>query len=217
MCTSVLLLGVAVDRWILREPSLDPTHYHSRVKAEAARIPLHFANWLGADVPVPNAATQMLKPNVLLSRRYQQLSTDQSVTVLLVQCADARDIQGHYPPVCYPGQGWALVSSEPREWNTGRRIVLGMRYVFRTGELAESNETTIDNFMLLPDGRTARTMDDVRLAAADRRRRLFGAAQVQIVYGANLTEQQRLQVFHTFLEQLNSTISAIAGEDREQS
>jgi hypothetical protein len=209
ICTCVLLVGILGDRWLLREPSSDPAPYHARVKEEAARIPHYFDDWLGDDVPVPQAAVQMLQPNVLFSRRYQQMSTGRYVTVLLVQCTDARDLQGHYPPVCYPGQGWSLVSSEPRDWTSGGRTIQGMRYNFKTSDQGRFNETTIDNFMLLPGGGTARNMDEVRQAAADRRRRFFGAAQVQIVYGPDYAESDRIAVLHTFVGALSPTINRI--------
>ena len=67
VCTCVLLVGILGDRWLLRQPSADAAPYHARVQQEAARIPLHFKDWLGSDVPVPPAAVQMLKPNVILS------------------------------------------------------------------------------------------------------------------------------------------------------
>ena len=209
VCTCILLVGILGDRWLLREPSADPAPYHARVRDEAASIPHHLDDWLGHDVPVPQAAVQMLQPNVIFSRRYQQMSTGRYVTVLLVQCTNARDLQGHYPPVCYPGQGWALVSSEPRDWPTANRTIQGMRYVFKTSDFARSNDTTIDNFMLLPGGETARNMDEVRQAAADRRRRFFGAAQVQIVYGPDYSESDRTATFHRFIGVLSPTISRI--------
>mgnify|MGYP007071125856 CR=1 FL=1 len=33
-------------------------------------------------------------------------SFHEQVNVAVVQCRDARDMGGHYPPICYPGQGW---------------------------------------------------------------------------------------------------------------
>ncbi len=216
VCTCVLLVGILGDRWLLRQPSADAAPYHARVQQEAARIPLHFKDWLGSDVPVPPAAVQMLKPNVILSRRYQQMSTGRYVTVLLVQCTDARDLLGHYPPICYAGQGWQLVTSEPCDWTTGGRTIHGMRYAFKTSEQGRFDETTVDNFMLLPGGGTARNMDEVERAAQDRRRKFFGAAQVQIVYGPGYSKSDQLSILHEFVGVLNPTMNEIRQQAGKQ-
>ena len=209
-CTCILLAGIVGDRLLWRQPGADTAPYHRHVQGEAARIPLHFDNWLGVDVSVPQGAVNLLKPNVLVSRRYQEMDSGQTVTLLLVQCTDARDLLGHYPPICYAGQGWQLVSAEPRDWETGSGTIHGMRYRFKTGAQTFAEETTIDNFMLLPGGTTARNMDEVHVAAQDRRRKHFGAAQVQIVYGSAFTEAARVEIFRGFIAQLTPTMTAIA-------
>jgi EpsI family protein len=209
-CTCLLLAGILVDRLLWRRPGADAAPYHRQVQEAAANIPLHFDKWLGVDVPVPQGAVNLLKPNVLVSRRYQDMDSGRTVTLLLVQCTDARDLLGHYPPVCYAGQGWQLVSAEPRDWESDDGTVHGTRYRFKTGAAGFENQTTIDNFMVLPGGATARNMEEVHVAAQDRRRKHFGAAQVQIVYGSDVSEPTRLEVFRAFLSELNPTMTAIA-------
>jgi hypothetical protein len=209
-CTCILLAGILGDRLLWRQPGADAAPYHRHVQEEAARLPLHFDNWLGVDVPVPQGAVNLLKPNVLISRRYQEMDSGRTVTLLLVQCTDARDLLGHYPPICYAGQGWQLVSAETRDWETDGGTVHGTRYRFKTSGGGFENETTIDNFMVLPGGATARNMDEVHVAAQDRTRKYFGAAQVQIVYGSDFAEPLRLEIFRSFLSELTPTLTAIA-------
>lgn len=209
-CTCVLLAGILGDRLLWRQPSADAAPYHRQVREEASRIPVHFGDWLGVDVPVPQGAVNLLKPNVLISRRYQEMDSGRTVTLLLVQCTDARDLLGHYPPVCYAGQGWQLVAAEPRDWETTRGTIHGTRYRFKTSAQGFAEETTIDNFMVLPGGATARNMDEVHVAAQDRRRKYFGAAQVQVVYGGEMPEQERIDIFRSFVTQLNPTMIAVS-------
>src|SRR5688572_8658902 len=104
--TVLVLLALLGDRALLRMAPAETEPYHAAVRAAVAAIPQVSGNWVGKDVPVPDAAVQMLHPNVIFSRRYQNLSTNETVAVLLVHVRDARDVLGHYPPVCYPGQGW---------------------------------------------------------------------------------------------------------------
>src|SRR5580658_8411121 len=72
--------------------------------------------WTGTDVPVAAAATELLRPNTILSRDYVSQSTGQTATLLIVDCSDARDLQGHYPPRCYPAQGQQFLASDQRTW-----------------------------------------------------------------------------------------------------
>jgi len=91
-----------------------------------------------------------------------------------------------------------------------------MRYAFKTSEQGRFDETTIDNFMLLPGGGTARNMDEVEVAAQDRRRKFFGAAQVQIVYGPGYSESDQLSILHEFVGVLNPTMNEIRQQAGKQ-
>src|SRR5688572_23609198 len=114
--TLLLLGGIALDQALFRVPAANAAPYHALVQAAAAKIPFHIDTWFGTDIPVPPAATKLLKPNVIVSRRYAEMLTGRRVDFLLVQCTDARDIVGHYPPICYVTHGWTQESAEPRDW-----------------------------------------------------------------------------------------------------
>lgn len=215
VCTLALLCGVAVDRFVLAGPTAKAEAYHEQVRGAAGVFPIHFDRWLGIDAEVPTAAVTMLKPNVIISRNYQELGRNRHVTVLLVQCRDSRDILGHYPPVCYKNQGWAMQSAEPRNWTVDEQAIEGMRYVFTLSRNGSNQELTIDNFMILPTGETAGDMDDVDRAARDSRLKHFGAAQVQLVYGPGVTEADRAEIFETFARQLQPVLSAVMKPGRE--
>ncbi|MFW6061969.1 MAG: exosortase-associated EpsI family protein, partial [Planctomycetota bacterium] len=80
--------------------------YHRRVAERIANIPYTIGDWKGEDVSVPRSAVELLQPNALCSRQYRNQKTGQVLSLLVVHCRDARDMTGHYPPVCYPAHGW---------------------------------------------------------------------------------------------------------------
>lgn len=215
ICTAALLGGIAADRALMRKPSQDSAAYHQRVRAVAEGVPFHFDRWLGVDVPVPQGAVSLLKPNVLLSRRYEEMGSGRRLTLLLVHCKDARDILGHYPPVCYAGQGWTLVGSQPRDWTVEDLPIKATRYTFKPPASEAGELVSIDNFMLLANGTTARDMDEVEVAAQDARRKYFGAAQVQIVYDASVSEADRASVFDAFVTMLKPLILTIEQQSND--
>src|SRR6185295_13858053 len=119
------------------------------------------------------------RPNVMLSRKYLNVTNGSDVQSLLVQCSDARDMLAHYPPICYPSRGWVLSAAVPREWQVGDLAVQGIEYRFSMEGLDRAQTLVVDNFMVMPDGRFMRDMKAVEDAAADVRTRYFGAAQFQ--------------------------------------
>jgi hypothetical protein len=57
----------------------------------------------------------------------------------------------------------------------------------------------IDNFMVLPDGTTCRDMDGLHAAASAPRQRYLGAAQVQVLTDASLSDGQRDDLVRRFV------------------
>ena len=75
-------------------------------------VPYKLGSWAGSDVESPPSAIQMLKPNVVVSRYYENTETGEAVSLLLTHCKDARNLVGDYPPVCYPSSGYATDFNE---------------------------------------------------------------------------------------------------------
>lgn len=197
--TLSVLVGVWTERSFFRTPPADSAPYHARVSAAAEEMPLHIGSWLGAEVPVPAAAIQILHPNVIISRRYVNITTGRSVSFLLVQVRDARDILGHYPPVCYAGQGWTRDAAEPTDWQLGDQTIQGTQYLFSSERSERRSEIVVDNALFLPNGTTCRDMEGVDAAARDNRLKFFGAAQVQLVYDNEIPAAERRELFQTFI------------------
>jgi hypothetical protein len=193
--TAALLVAVGVDGGGRRR-DVDATAHHARVQEAVRTVPYSVGDWLARDVAVPEATVTLLKPDVLVSRRYENLRTGETASVLFVACGDARDLLGHYPPICYPAHGTALTAAAPRDWTVGSLVIRGVRYRFR-GHGGSPSQFVVDNFMVLPSGGFGRDMDAVDRVARDPAWRRFGAAEVQIATDATMDDSRRDEVFRT--------------------
>jgi hypothetical protein len=159
--------------------------------------------WSAAEVPVPEAAIKLLGNAEALRLHFKgRLSEhDCSADVLVVHCQDSRDMTGHYPPVCYPGNGHAEVAR-----NTGgvaRAAGLDVPYVeyaFEKETGGRLSKISVYNFFVVPGRGVVREIGDVRDAAEDYQRRFFGATQVQLVLSAELPPSLRERVLQSMLE-----------------
>jgi hypothetical protein len=123
-----------------------------------------------------------------------------------VDCKDARDLQGHYPPNCYPAQGQPLISQVQRTWQLPNMDIDGMEYHFAP-ESQTGAEKVVYNFFVTPrvpgvavshkelDGVICRDIGSVYKSGEDYQRRYFGAAEFQLVSGSEMTTQERDQAF----------------------
>lgn len=179
-------------------PTVDASaarQHHADATRAGELVPFTFGAWVGADVPVPTSAEDLLKPNVLISRAYENMDTGESVSLLIVQCTDARDLAGHYPPVCYPAHGLEPGTAVAMNWRIAGHEIPAMRYSFSEQDVTSRSVTVVDNFMALPTGRFGRDMDEMRRVGKDRRLRHFGAAQVQLLTSGAMSDQRRDEVF----------------------
>lgn len=189
----LFLVGAAADRAANMVAPEDTAPYQARVREAYAQLPMRMGDWVGEDTPVPQAAITLLRPNVILSRRYTNFVTGRTASVLLTQCADARDMAGHYPPICYPNQGWILQGRELHQWSVDNLMIDGTTYRFLRSPQSPAG-IAVRNFMMLPDGSTAADMDAVRKSTSVRRR-FYGAGQVQVICDAGVPEQEQDEIF----------------------
>lgn len=198
--TLLLLAGVASGKVWVRAPVAEAQAYHADVARAAAAIPYSVEDWVGTDSDVPLAARALLKPNAMVSRRYTRIGAGESASLLFVQCRDAGDLLGHFPPICYPAHGFVLVSTEDRDWLVGDLAIHGKRYRLQRKDRDGQDGIVVDNFMILPDGSVARDMDRVNESAQDVRQRYFGAAQIQVLTDEGMAPERRDAVFRTLVE-----------------
>jgi len=174
------LIGVEVSH---RPSAADAAPFHIAAAAAIKAIPSKFGTWEGGDVPTPQAAQTLLKPNAILSRQLIDHASGEQLSLVLVQCRDTRDMAGHYPPICYPGQGWEqngpgiVVELHPDSQHT----IKAMRYEFQRHTFDQERTLVVYNFFAIPGQGLPLDMDAIRRAASDYTARPFGAAQIQVV------------------------------------
>ncbi len=188
------------------------TRYHEHVRALTDTLPFSVGDWIGTSVETPASAVALLHPNVLVNRRYTNVRTGEVAHFLFVQCSDARDLLGHYPPKCYPGQGLIPGPAVAKDWHVGAVEIPAMRYTFRKDDITSESEIVVDNFMLLPTGRFGRDMRAMDGVAKDRRLRLYGAAQVQVLTSASMSEESRDACFRSLVEPALPLFAALSTE-----
>ena len=211
---AVLLATLAIAKGALFRLPAQADAYHRRILSVAAASPSHFGSWVSLEAPVPEAAITMLRPNLTISRKFTNFATGEEATLLLVQCKDARDLFGHYPPICYVANGFRAVDSSLRDWNLDGLSIKGMVYTFTSTRAEDLTSMVIYDFMILPNGTTCRDMDGVYASARDPRRRMLGAAQMQVLVSATLPQEQRDALFQSMVRANRETIDAILAGDR---
>jgi hypothetical protein len=164
-----------------RPSAADGVNFHAAAAKAVAELPLQFGEWKGEEVPVPAAAQVLLKPNAIVSRRFTNRRTGETLSMSLVQCRDTRDMAGHYPPICYPGMGWVEKShaTEVSLDVDGVRLI-AMRYHFSRHFFDQERVLVVYNFFAMPGEGFPSEMESIRRAAADYTSRPYGAAQVQV-------------------------------------
>ena len=183
----------------------DAEPFHRRAKAAVDSIPetLDGGRWVSQTEDVPPSATQLLRPNAVLSRRYVKQTADGrqlDANVLIVQCKDARDMQGHYPPRCYPANGDTLLERKPRTWVVDGVSIPGIEYLFSQTVAGRNDDRRVYNFFIIPKipgmpDRAVRgicpDIDAIYKSGEDYQQRYYGAAEFQFVFSNDFSEQDR--------------------------
>lgn len=212
-----MLGGVYAERSRRLTP-VDVEPYHARAKEAVDSIRYTLGFWTGSDVKVPEAAQKLLRPNAMLSRIY--IDNDPSVrmplraSLLVVQCRDPRDMQGHYPPNCYPAAGQTLAAATPVAITIPATSaapatpINGTEYVFTADRNGQRYTTVVFNTLLIPGVGSTADMKGVYKASEDYQRRLYGAAQIHIVLTDEMSAEQRLEIYEKFLTACSAPVHA---------
>lgn len=198
------MLGASRLAEALRAVSINPVQapgadaYFARVRDAIERIPYVVGPYIGADSEPTAAAMKLLRPNKILQRRYKDPATRKTVDLLVVHCADVRDMQGHYPPVCYPAHGWVGRAADPSQMPIEGTLFPATYYRFtRTVDQVEQR-LRIVNFFILPDGRLLADDRDLDSVSKSRASAGLGSAQVQLIFGDTVSEQERAELAALF-------------------
>jgi hypothetical protein len=211
IATLLLLSGVTAQHWSDAKPE-DAEQYHEQIRLAVEALPYQLGSWVGEDVPVPEDAVKLLRPNAITSRDYRDSQTRQNIKLLIVQCEEARDMAGHYPPVCYPQSGWTAkhVGNETQWTLADGKVVKGMKYEFVRLLPTQSSTLYVNHVFILPGGQNAQSIERVRTLAADYRQHFYGAGQIHIVFGEDVDAKQRKRITRFFLEASRPVIDAIS-------
>lgn len=205
----LLLAGLAARNMTFPSPA-DAEPHHARVRAAESQVPFRFGDWEGRDKEVIRAAIELLHPNVIISRQYYNHQSAVGASLLLVHCKDASDLRGHYPPICYPSNGWQYVSERPWTEHIAGFDINGKKYTYRIDSAGSPVEVEVANVLVLPDGRMIWDMDQVYRLSGDFVRKFFGAGQVQVVVRAAQTDQrQRDEAVRELIEAAAPLIQAM--------
>jgi hypothetical protein len=215
----VLLGGIAVHRFAAARPAPGVVEYHERVRLAAEGISRHTEQWVGQDVEVPAQALSVLAPNIIISRRYLNIENGSTAGFMLVHCSDAHDMAGHFPPRCYPAQGWRVRSAVPRDWTIGARTVSGMEYEFYRSEdgIEGGGERSIivANFLMRP-GVLVRDMNELARTVMGSVAQASGAGQIQVYFDGQVPEAQRNETIEQLVAAYEPAIAAIVEWDPTQ-
>jgi len=213
---------------MFRSPPPDAGAYHARIRAAAQTLPVCVGPWLLTENPEPPGAATLLKPNAMICRQLRRISAGpgdsaqpdmpRTFNLLLVHCRDVRDMLGHYPPICYPTQGWTQQSAQAVDRQVGDLMIHATSYVFSAEQLGVPRRIVVENFMILPDASTCRDLEQLQHVSRRRDRVFFGAAQVQLVFDESYSAQDRAEFATVAVQACRNVIDAIcsAPTAREQ-
>ncbi|HEV8292864.1 MAG TPA: exosortase-associated EpsI family protein [Tepidisphaeraceae bacterium] len=212
--TVALLLGLTAETLSRPRPA-DAKPFHTRVIAAASAMAIP-EGWTFSDLKIPDAAVALLKPNAQICRQYRTPS--HQFQFLLIQCRDARDMGGHYPPVCYPGSGWVQLGDKKGRdmiWTMGSKTIVGKEYEFTGNQEGQTITRIVDNLLILPRGQNCyvHDMNEIRAAAADYLRQFYGAAQIQLIFDGAVPEYQRREIFTQLIGKNMNLLSVLERSD----
>ncbi len=208
-CVCVILLAAIAGRAYFEKPPPQAGQYLTHVQALAAQMPKVFGYWHGRNVPLPQSAVHLLQPNVDLCRSFVNTKTGEQATLMVIDCSDTRNLSGHYPPNCYPGNGWVLDRSTPMTWVIQKRPIQGMEYKFHRGAFDTESHIYVDDFFVMPDDKFLATEREFLHDSGSFNERVVGAAQVELTLPGNMLPADRLRVFHDLVGANWKLITAI--------
>lgn len=209
--TVALLLTILLTRGAGASAVPGADAYHESVAATIERLPYKIGDWVGTDIEVPPAAQKLLRPNKLMQRRYEHIITGRTFNILVVHCKDSRDMIGHYPPNCYPANGWTPAGASEASFSLDSGTFGAREYQFNRVADGVEQRLRVFSFFVLParDAEIASDYDAVAAASRDRRNTGLGAAQVQLLGGESLSAAERREIVEEFIRALAPVIRVI--------
>lgn len=206
----VLLSAALPNRYTLDDSAVA---HKANVATAVEEVPWFIGAWVGENWKVPQEAQELLRPNAILSRSYSRPGGPK-VHVLLVHCGDSRDMQGHFPPVCYPSNGWVAVRPDGPDQATLRvedRELPVREYGFRLmHEQGMEERIRIFNAFVLPDGMVTRNIDDINRQSERLAVSALGVAQLQVITDSRLSREEALEAAGEVLSGMSGLWEALS-------
>ncbi|MEM7228441.1 MAG: exosortase-associated EpsI family protein [Planctomycetota bacterium] len=189
------------------------------VRRAFADVPLLIGSWIGEDQTIAVEAQELLRPNATLSRTYRALGRP-SVHVLCVHCGDARDMIGHYPPVCYPTSGWLRDTPAGETDLTltvkGRTLPVRLYEFRRMRDDRREERIRIFSAFILPDGTSSRDIDDINRQSERLAVSIQGVAQLQVLTSSSIPLEDARSAAEEVLAGMNGLFDALRAGDGER-
>ena len=221
---SIALLLV-LPYWFQHDPRTTPIDgpQQAAVAAAVDRMPYRIGSWAGRDIDVPTAAVEMLRPNALQGRKFTNLEENRWIDLMFVHCGDARDMLGHYPPVCYPAAGW--MQDEVRSGSSaaggegkaglveltvkGQRIKAAHYRFSQLRDWGDNARIQIVNFFVLPEGQITHDLDRVRRRTNWLGASVHGVAQVQFLFDGGVSVEEAARDIEELLGGMTEILTAL--------
>lgn len=211
--SAAVLVGFRVQQAATRQPSSLEQAYFDAAGNHIDDIPYLIAGYSARDVEVQEAVQRLLDPRRLLQRRYIDAANGRSFELLIVHCGDARDMLGHYPPVCYPAHGWESRGVNDRTITIGGGPAEAAEYGFEIADPDGGGERVrILGFFVIPvdGGRFTASHRDVLRSAGRSGSSRRGAAQVQIITPEAFPDDERERVYRETIAAIEPALTFIA-------
>lgn len=176
--------------------------------------PYRIGDWVGEDIPVPTAAIEILRPNAILSRKFGRLDGGEPADLIIVHCSDARDMQGHYPPNCYPANGWNELDTNDRQDYElsidGKDIQIRVYHFKMIDGWGSERNTRVINFFILPNGEFTCEISAIGSIVSRLSLSVQGVAQVQIVTSGDIPLDKSIKAAEELLSGLSSVMTILS-------
>lgn len=210
--TALLIAGTLVIGGFRVRVLPGTQEYFRRVKERVDEIPYKIGSWLGKDIDTSPYAVKLLKPNVILQRSYTDREAGRTVQLLVVHCGNARDMDGHYPPVCYPAHGWTGLRSVDTTVRIAGASLPAKKYTYSRVSDGLERRMSVVNFFVLPrtDVQFFADRDALSRASQSVTQAGLGVAQIQLVSLDEELDPSRPGAVDPILESLEPVLKVVA-------
>ncbi len=188
-----------------------------QVVAAFSRAPYRIGNWVGEDVEVPRGAIEILRPAAILSRRYSNVESGLVADLLIIYCNDSRDMEGHFPPVCYPANGWVASGTNTVSVEVADKTIPMRVYEFlRIKGWRTESQLRVFNVFLTPEGTTTTSFAEIRRVPFRRPYATGGVGQIQVITPGDWELHRSAAVCSELLTGMSQLLTDLAGGGQEQ-